>query len=298
MESFSTDTRRLAHFLAVLEAGGVREAARRIHVAQPALSRTIAELEEDLGLALFVRSGRRLVPTEAGLRVGDDARAVLRELEGLVARARAVAGGHEGRLRLGTSPSATFHPLVPSLVRGYRDAHPRMEVELTEGPSASLIEAVRTHSVDVAFVRQADPLPPPLTSLPLARERLVAVVSDADPLARHRRLTVERVLEEPLLLPPETSGSSLARWVRDAARERGVPIRVAATASHAASLVHLAASGMGVALVPESVASMRTRGVRHVPLATRSRLVLSLVFREDVRVPTVQAFVALARRAR
>ena len=65
MELSNVDTRRLRHFLAVLDAGGVREAARRIHVAQPALSRTIAELEEDLGVQLFVRQGRRMHPTDA-----------------------------------------------------------------------------------------------------------------------------------------------------------------------------------------------------------------------------------------
>ncbi len=112
MELSNVDTRRLRHFLAVLDAGGVREAARRIHVAQPALSRTIAELEDDLGVRLFVRQGRRMHPTDAAGIVAADARRLLVELDDLVMRARGLAGGLEGRLRLGSSPSATFHPLV------------------------------------------------------------------------------------------------------------------------------------------------------------------------------------------
>src|SRR5512139_2857762 len=101
----SIDLRRLSQFLAVVEAEGVREAARRIRVAQPALSRTVAELEEELGLPLFVRTRRRMVPTPEARILARDARALLADAEALVSRARALAGGTEGRLRLGTSPS-------------------------------------------------------------------------------------------------------------------------------------------------------------------------------------------------
>src|SRR5512139_1330048 len=107
MNTASIDLRRLAHFVAVVDAEGVREAARRIRVAQPALSRTVAELEEELGLALFVRTRRRMLPTSAALAIARDARALLADAEALVSRAHALAGGTAGTLRLVTSPSAT-----------------------------------------------------------------------------------------------------------------------------------------------------------------------------------------------
>lgn len=299
MASDRIDTRRLTQFLAVLDAGGVREASRRIHVAQPALSRTLAELEDELGLPLFERAGRRLVPTEAGRRVADDARVVLAEVEALVHRARRLAGGDEGRLRIGISPSATFNPLVPAGIRAFRSARPRVAVELVERASRELVEAVRGHVLDLAFVRLGAPLDATLRATPLVHERLVAVVDVAHPLARNRRVSFAKVLEHPLLLPPESSGSSVVRVVEDAARELGVPITLAATASHAASLVHLAATGMGAALVPESVASMRTRGVRVVAVQGAARLTLAMVTRSAERVPAVLelAGAMAARRA-
>jgi DNA-binding transcriptional LysR family regulator len=274
----------------------MREASRRIRTAQPALSRTITELEDELGVPLFERVGRGVVPTSAGLRIAEDARAVLSEIDGLVQRARAFAGGGIGRIRIGSSPSATFHPLVPALLKEFRIRHPGVELDLVERGSSELVDAVRERNLDIAIVRQSVSPDAELATLSLAQERLVSVVSTSHPFAKLRSLPMARVLTEPLLLPPARSGSSLLRVVEDAARDLAVVLHVAATASHVASLVHLAAIGMGIALVPASVSAMRIRGVRAVGITSRARLPLVLLHRADTRLPSARAFAALARQ--
>lgn len=293
----NVDTRRLRHFLAVLDAGGVREASRRIHIAQPALSRTMAELEDELQLRLFVRQGRRMRPTDAALLVAQDARRLLVQLDELVVRARGLAGGVEGRLRLGTSPSATFHPLVPNAIRALRQARPKVQLELIERSTSALLDALVQREVDAAFVRPSGALPAELVCLVLARESLVAVCAEDHPLAGRKRISFKALLDHPLLLPSPGLGSSLTHMVDRLATAGGSALHVAAYAGHAASLVHLAAAGVGVALVPESLRSMRTEGVRYVRVSTGSALPLSLATHRDAANPVLDAFVALARQA-
>jgi DNA-binding transcriptional LysR family regulator len=295
MEISNVDTRRLRQFVAVLDAGGVREASRRIHVAQPALSRTMAELEEDLRVRLFARQGRRMVPTDAALMVAQDARRLLGELDDLVARARGLAGGVEGRLRLGTSPSATFHPLVPGLIRALGQERPKVRIELVERSTAALLDAVAQREVDAAFVRPSGALPDKLRSLVLAREPLVAVLAQDHPLAGRKRIAFTALLDQPLLLPSPGLGSSLSALVDRLAAAEGRALHVAAHAGHAASLVHLAAAGLGVALVPASLQSMRNEGVRYVRVTSGSTLPLVLATHEDAQNPVLDAFMALAR---
>jgi DNA-binding transcriptional LysR family regulator len=297
MEASDVDLRKLRHFLAVLEAGGVREASRRVHVAQPALSRTVAELEEALGQPLFLRTGRRMEPTTAAEALAEDARAILGEMAALVARARARAEGVAGALRLGSSPSATFHPRVPALIRAVRDARPGLELELVEGSTADLVEALLARRVDAAFVRPSGALPEALHARVLAREPLVAAVPSGHPLAGRRSVRPATLFEEPLLLPSPHLGSSLGALIDRLALEHGARPRVVAHASHVASLVHLAATGMGVAFVPACLRSLRARGVRFVPVAAAgARLPLLLASAAAGTPPALEALWSLARR--
>ncbi|MBC7174105.1 MAG: LysR family transcriptional regulator [Polyangiaceae bacterium] len=299
MEASHVDLRRLRQFLAVLEAGGVREASRRIRIAQPALSRTVAELEDELGLPLFERAARRLVPTEAALTLAVHARSVLAEVDAFVARASALAGGGAGRLHLGTSPSATFHPLVPDLVRAFRNAHPDVELELTEGSTTALLATLVERRIDAAFVRPAQRLDAALAPMVLAQEPPFAVVPRRHVLAGRRSVRVASLFEHPLLLPSTGLGSSLDALVERLALEAGARLVIAARASHVASLVHLAATGMGVAIVPACLRSLRTRDVRFVPvIGARARLPLVLVHRVDAKNPALPTFASLARSRR
>jgi DNA-binding transcriptional LysR family regulator len=295
MEISNVDTRRLRHFLAVLDAGGMREASRRIHIAQPALSRTIAELEDDLQVRLFERQGRGMRPTHAAELVAKDARRLLAELDDLVARARGLAGGLEGRLRLGSSPSATFHPLVPSILRTLRGERPNVRLELIERSTANLLQALVDREVDAAFVRPSGALPERVTSWVLAREPLMAVFAADHPLAARKRVRVAELFDQALLLPTPGLGSSLSALVDRLAAAEGRALQVAAHASHAASLVHLAAAGVGVALVPASLQSMRTEGVVYVRVAAASTLPLVLATHADSGNPALPDFVELAR---
>ena len=212
-------------------------------------------------------------------------------------RARGLAGGLEGRLRLGSSPSATFHPLVPSLVRALRQERPQVRVELVERSTAALLHALEERELDAAFVRPSGALPPRIEGRVLAQEPLIAVFPEDHPLAHRKRITVAALLDLPLLLPSPGLGSSLSALVDRLAAAEGRPLHVAAHAGHAASLVHLAAAGMGVALVPASLEAMRTEGVRYVRVAARTTLPLILATHADSANPVVSAFVQLARGA-
>jgi DNA-binding transcriptional LysR family regulator len=236
-------------------------------------------------------------PTDAANIVATDARRLLVGLDDLVMRARGLAGGLEGRLRLGSSPSATFHPLVPSLVRALRQARPSVRVELFERSTAALLDALRARELDAAFVRPHGALPLGLKGRVLAHEPLVAVFPEDHPLAHRKRISVTALLELPLLLPSPGLGSSLSALIDRLAAAHDRPLHVAAYAGHAASLVHLAAAGVGVALVPASLEAMRTEGVCIVRVAARTTLPLILATHADAANPVVDAFLAVVQAA-
>jgi len=116
------------------------------------------------------------------------------------------------------------------------------------------------------------------------------------PLASRTEVELGALLAEPLLLPAEGLGSGMSDVVASLAARHRRPLDVVARASHAASIVHLAAAGIGVGLVPDSVRSMRTRGVAYVRVRTQERLRLVLASRSDARSPALEAFLGMVGR--
>jgi DNA-binding transcriptional LysR family regulator len=107
------DSNRLRHFLAVVDHGGFTVAAQAVYVSQPALSLAVKELETELGVALFTRSGRRVQLTPAGAALLDPARQVLRDLENGQAAVEAVAGLRAGNMTMASLPTLAADPLAP-----------------------------------------------------------------------------------------------------------------------------------------------------------------------------------------
>ena len=126
------ELRHLRYFVAIADAGHVTRAAAALGIGQPPLSQQIQALERELGLALFERLPRGVRLTEAGRAFAEDARRILREVEQAGERARRVARGEVGRIRVGMINSAPFHPLIPRLIREFRRRYPNVALTLEE----------------------------------------------------------------------------------------------------------------------------------------------------------------------
>lgn len=290
------ETRHLRCFLAVAQTLHFGQAAERLHIAQPALSRTVSQLERELGIQLLERSTRRVSLTPAGEVYADRARSILDRIERAGMAARATADGRTGTLRLGVTGAATFGYL-PDLARVAATALPdvrlRVQTEmLTPEQEAELLE----DKLDIGVLRT--PLSTPdLQHLVVSRERLVVALPEDHPQAGAEVVRLADLADEDFVTYSDDTGSVVLRTVLQACREAGfVPTRThQVTATSTA--VALVAAGLGVSLLPQTASALTLDGVTFRPVDTDLTLDLALAWPTGPTRPMVARLLAALRAA-
>lgn len=198
------DTRQLAAFCAVVDLGSFSRAAERLGVTQPAVSLQVRALEERLGRRLLDRSGRRVAPTEAGLRLYRGAQRLLALEEQLLDElSEEEGGGLHGTLAIGASTGPGAH-LVPLLLCEFQRAHPSLRVALTVADTQAVIEQVAERALELGIVG-ALRRHRALRFEPLVRDEIVLAVPPGHPFAG-REVTVEELRQETLIAMQEGAG--------------------------------------------------------------------------------------------
>jgi DNA-binding transcriptional LysR family regulator len=257
------DLRHLRAFVTVVDAQGFARAAARLHLSQPALSRQIHALEQELGIPLFHRSGRGVRLTAQGQDLLVRSRRVLADADSVRERARTLKDGHAGVLRVGATPQMT-EGLLAAFLASYRRRHPAVEIHLVEEGGASLPSRLERGEVDLAVIVAGDRrfeerlLRPPVYVL--------CVCAKAHRFARRAALDVVELAEIPLLLLRREFGSRL--WFDAACQAANIRPHVLLESSAPHALIALARADYGVAVVPSSVL-IAGGGVRIVPLRLR-----------------------------
>jgi DNA-binding transcriptional LysR family regulator len=292
----TVELRQLRYFVAVAEELHFRRAAARLHISQPPLSQAISALEHELGLTLLERTRRRVELTAAGDAFLRDARAMLAELDVAVSTARAIDAGQEGVLRVGFVGSALLST-VPAAVRRFRRARPGVEIELRERSTVEVLRAVRTGTVDVGLVRPPIETDPALHTEVVIRERTIAAIAQDHALARLRRIPLRRLADEPLVLFPRAQAPGFHDLLIGRLAATGASPRVVQYAPEMMTIIGLVAAGIGVSLVPASVAHLAIDGVTYRPLSGAPDTELVAVTRAGEQSPLSAAFVADARAA-
>ena len=146
------ELRHLRYFIAVAEEGHITRAAERLGMQQPPLSRQIKAIEQEMDVQLFRRKARGVELTDAGRTFLDDARAMLGHLDDAFDTARRTARGEQGRISVGYTNSPAFHPLVPRVIREFRQAFPLVSLTLEESSPYDLIECMQNDKIDIAFI--------------------------------------------------------------------------------------------------------------------------------------------------
>ena len=272
------ELRHLEYLVAVAEEASFTRAAQRVHVSQSGVSAQIRQLEHELGAELFDRSGRAATLTRAGEAALAHAREALSAAAAVRQAVAQVTGLLRGRLTVGMVTACTITALFDAL-DAFHQAHPGVSISLAEGGSAELVDRVRCGALDLALIGAAGAPPEDLATLPIASERLVAAVPPGHDLAQRSGLRLGELAGLPVVCMPPGTGIRAAFDQACAAAD----IRPAITleASAAATIADLAARGMGVAILSESMGG-----------AVAGRLHPVLI--EDARTP---ALLTLAWRA-
>ncbi|WP_437679134.1 LysR substrate-binding domain-containing protein [Sorangium sp. So ce131] len=264
-------------------------AARALHISQPALSKQLKQIEDELGGALFVRGRSGVAPTALGRQFADDARAILRDADQALARARRIARGEGGVLRLGFGVATAA--LVARVVVRFRQRAPDVHIELQDMSTPAQLEALRSGALDLGFVRL--PAPPDLASLAVVRDRLVAVV----PRGRAAALEaagLRALADEPFVLIPRAVSLSFNDHVLRVCAHLGFRPRMTQEARDFSTVLALVEAGVGVSLVPATAVKGRSTRVAQLRLPAAEALWrVGAVWRRDQTSPALAAFRAL-----
>lgn len=286
--------RKLRSFIAVAEELSIRRAAKRLGIAQSALTKQIAGLETELGLDLLVRERQRVVGlTPAGESFLEDARRILAEIERATSSARGIAEGKQGRLRLGVCEDATTERLS-RILAAFRRALPKVQVDLFEMPSPRLACSLMRNDIDLAL------LVPPVSDESLNIDALweddwLIAVPNGHLLAGRNSIVCEDLSDVPVILAHRELGPTGHDRIKEAFRAAGITPQVAAFALRRTTMLYLVAAGQGVTFLPGSLAMISTPGVIMRPFEAET-MTIAAAYRADPPGPAMQ-FLRIAQGA-
>ena len=285
-------------FIAVAEELHFSRAAQRLNMTQPPLTQAIAQLEGALGLRLFDRTKRSVQLTAAGAALVPEARDLLARAAALPVFARASADGEAGRLRLAFVSTVGFD-LLPRWVRTFREQHPKVQLELIEATGDVQLEALARGEIDAGFILHSPGFAPlGLACRRIAQDPLVLALPEQSALAARDTLTLDDLLDQPLVIFPRRILPSLYDAIFAMYHAAGQLPTVAQEAIQMQTIVNLVSAGLGLAWVPDSVRQFQRPGVvyRRVSAGSAQREVpgceTSLVWSKGSRNPVLARFVA------
>ncbi len=288
MPAMDLDIRRLRYFVAVAEESSFVRAAARLYMTQPALSRQIRALEDDLDVALFVRDRQGTVLTRAGRQLLEDARPMLAASVALEQRVRTAARA-ENQFTVGFMPGVVVTPIV----REFSRMAPDLRVDVVHTSITDQVDYLLDGRVDVCFVRL--PLPPgTFKVVPLFPEPRVAALSREHPLARRKAVSIDDLRDVPLLQAPE----DVPEWRGSAFSSPAAPGRdLSSLPVTIEECLEAVASGAGFHVMPAGMADFYRRpDVKYLTLDGVAPRMVALAYMEHRTMPELQRFSEISRR--
>jgi len=285
------ELRQLEYFVAVVEERSFTRAAQRERVAQPAISAQVQRLERQVGQLLLDRSSRDVRLTQAGAALLPHAKAALAAIRDAQLAVDEVTDLVRGSVAIGT---VTLHPVdIARLMADFHADYPAVEITLATDNSDVLIDRLGDGGLDVAIVSiGVDEDPPGLGYAVITDEAIEAAVVPRHPLARRKTLPLAELCEHPIISLPV--GTGLRSRLDAACAAAGLQPRIAFEATSPVELAELARHGLGVAILPQSMARSRAdlHPMRLTPVL-RGRLVWA--WRRDMTSPAARRFCERAR---
>lgn len=244
------DTQNLKAFLLVAETGSFSQAAQKLHLTQPAVSKRVAQLEEQLKASLFDRIGRTVRTTEAGEALLPHARAVQLALQAAEQSVRDLSGEVGGRLRLATSHHIGLHRLPPVL-SFFSKAFPAVHIDIDFMDSEQAYELTVRGEVELSIVTLAPTAVDNIITVPIWPDPLDFMAQNGHELTRHKALALNDLSDYPAILPGLTTYTG--QIVKNLFDQRGLAMQVAIATNYLETIRMMASVGLGWTVLPRSM---------------------------------------------
>jgi DNA-binding transcriptional LysR family regulator len=281
------ELRQLKYFITVAETLHFGRAAAALHLSQPALSKQIQALEENLDVQLLERTKQWVKLTPVGQKFLEISHQILQDVEAGIQITKQIAAGQIGQVRIGIT-EATLFSLAPKILSLYRSQYPHVKLHLVSGGTEAHVEALRSHRIDIGFVY----LPirePSLAIHPLFDEVYVAALPAHHRLARQQHLSLASLANEPLIFYPRSLAPVLFSTFVNHCEQAGFVPTIVQEAELAQTRLGLVAAGVGIAFVLADVQDLSAKGVVYRPLMGNFlTLKLALSWRQTEDLPVVQ----------
>jgi DNA-binding transcriptional LysR family regulator len=292
------ELRHIRYFLAVAEYLNFSKAAQQLHMAQPPLSRQIRQLEDDLGVALFVRNKRRVQLTKAGTVFVDEARKLVMQAGHATEAARHAQKGECGIVRIGVASG--LGGLVSRVVAEYCKHSPAVNLECKDVFSTAQSPMIHKHEIDVGFLR------PPIDQVNLdcellAEEEFVVVLPKSHRCARRKSLKLKEIADEPLVIFDRVLSTGLYDKILGLYSRQGLTPHFALphVEAHEEAGAIMVASGKAIYV---GVGALVTRSVHGIELASvrlneaDAKIDVYMAWRKNEESPAVLSFLSSTRR--
>ncbi|WP_339490841.1 LysR substrate-binding domain-containing protein [Pseudomonas sp. EL_65y_Pfl2_R95] len=299
------ELRHLRYFVMVAEEQHFTRAAARLNMQQPPLSQQVRALEQELGFDLFVRHPKGVVLTAGGKVFLGEAKEILRKVELGSLKAARTAQGIEGTLSVGFTSSAASHPLIPQIIRSYRERYPGVDIILHEGNASELTDNVMAEHTDIGILRAPIAHPKLAQYHPLLNEELLLALPDGHGLLKGKSpssefsVSLAELVNERFILVRRPGAPGMYANLVQACRNAGFEPIIAFEVERMLTNVSLVAAGAGISVVPASMRGFHEGSVVYCRIRdAKPRLVapITLLCRSFNQSPPIINFIELAQQ--
>jgi DNA-binding transcriptional LysR family regulator len=258
------DVQQLKNFLVLCDTLNFRKAAEQINIVQPALSKQIQLLENEVGALLFNRSKRTVTLTEAGIFFQKEANRIVQDLNKTITRTAELHNGEAGEIRV-THASSAMNTVVPSFLVKLKHKWPNLKTIVQETSNSQQIEMLLARKTDIGVAPNIL-APPEISSKILYKENFVLILPANHPLSKKRLTDLSVLKNETFILPQLSTGIGYVEAILQICQGFGFKPRVAHESSHSIGVLRLVEAGLGISIEPISSVSGANMNIKLVEL--------------------------------
>jgi DNA-binding transcriptional LysR family regulator len=270
------DVQQIKNFLVLCETLNFRKAAEQINIVQPALSRQIQLLENEVGVLLFRRNKRTVVLTEAGVFFQKETNRILQDLNKTMIRTAQLHNGEAGEIRV-THASSAMNTVVPSFLVKVKHRWPDLKTIVQETSNFQQIEMLLTRETDIGIAPNIL-LPPEISSKVLYKENFVLILPNNHSLSKKKFTDLSVLKNETFILPQFSTGVGYVEAILQICQDFGFKPKVAHESAHSIGVLRLVEAGLGISIEPFSSVRGTNMNVKLIELKNLPQKVAMILF--------------------